>query len=485
MDVLNSMWPEDELWKGSDSRLLDLVANELSPQQVVPSTSPERATEDCLFAPQILGDQLLGDQALFQPLFLDPAIVEQLSPASSPPSSPTTSPSPPSTRSKRSAPAVDTKPTKKITKQSSAAAGKPKRKRKRAKHVPSAIIISSVELKTMTCEQVDQMASEIEKERPLTAEEESDLKSYKRRIMNRESAKESRQKKQELIKDISDALEKSKEHSARLERRIQELERENAQLRLQQGGAPPMPQPLDTDEEMSDCLTPGSGSSSDQGSPTSPSSFWSLGKASLPGKAGVCLFVVLLSFGLMFTAIQPGDFNNHSQLSAIAPLILQQSQGRAITNDPFVSAAQLEKLSSLASAGSRAGSYLETGLHSVHSSRDLLDYEPVATAAGLFTPLTTRSTTKVQETEEHFDIHQTANSTAEGCDRLESYDMDVSADTASVNVVFSSAATGRTELELDLHFVDLPQEAFAGNHVPKAVPGQGASWHSNGHSVCL
>lgn len=458
MDVLDSMWPEQDLWKGSDSSLLNLVARELSPQQVVPNTSPERAPESSCFSPELLG---VCQQDLFQPLFLD-TIVE-LSPASSPVASPdgtdyTPSPSssPPTTRNRRSTVAsVDTKPSKKIAKASAGA----KRKRKRAKHVPTAVLISGVQLKTMTCEQIDEMAAGIEKQRPLTAEEEADLKSYKRRIMNRESAKESRQKKQELIKDISDALQESKEHNERLQRRIRQLEEENSKLRMGAACTPMhAPAPVDLlDEVMSDCSSPSSGSDEGSPEPASPSSFWSLGQASLPGKAGVCLFVVLLSFGLMFTAIQPGDFNNHSQLSALAPLMLQQSSGRAITNEPFVSASQMEKLASIASAGSR-GSMLDAG---VHYSRDLLHYEPLSSAElkGFNAAPATRTTTNYLEAEEAFDVHQAANSTSEGFDAAESYDMDLSMDSSSINVVFSSAASGRAELELDLHYIDVLQDA--------------------------
>jgi len=474
MDSLDSMWPEQDLWKASDSSILNLVAHELSPQQVVPSSSPERAPESSCFSPELLG---VCQQDLFQPLFLDTIgeLAQAASPACSPESAVSKAPSPPRTRSKANAAlGVDTKPAKKIAKAATGA----KRKRKRAKHVPTAVLISSVQLKTMTCEQIDTMAAEIEKQRPLTAEEEADFKSYKRRIMNRESAKESRQKKQELIKDISDALQESKEHNERLQRRIRELEEENSKLRMG-GVCPPVhvPAPVDLlDEVMSDCSSPSSGS--EEGSPASPSSFWSLGQASLPGKAGVCLFVVLLSFGLMFTAIQPGDFNNHSQLSALAPLMLQQSTGRAITNEPFVSSSQMEKLAAIASSGSR-GSMIDAG---VHYSRDLLHYEPLSSTdfQGFNAAPATRTTAKYHEAEEAFDVHQAANSTSDGFEVAESYDMDLSVDSSSVNVVFSSSATGRTELELDLHYIEVPHDAHPAKE--HAVAGH-ANLRTDGHSI--
>lgn len=478
MDTFDSMWPEEELWKGSDSRLLDLVARELSPQQVVPSSSPERAPESSCFSPELLG---VCQQDVFQPLFLDS--INELSSASSPADSLACqpecrrgeAPSPSATRSRQGAASgVDTKPAKKIAKASAGA----KRKRKRAKHVPTAVLITSVQLKTMSCEQIDERVAEIEKQRPLTAEEEADFKSYKRRIMNRESAKESRQKKQELIKDISDALQESKEHNERLQRRIRQLEQENAKLRM--GAACPSvhtPAPVDLlDEIMSDCPSPSS-SGSEEGSPASPSSFWSLGQASLPGKAGVCLFVVLLSFGLMFTAIQPGDFNNHSQLSALAPLVLQHSTGRAITNEPFVSGAQMEKLTSITAEGSR-GSMVDTG---VHYSRDLLHYEPLQSTnfQGFNAAPATRSTAKYAEAEEAFDMHQSANSTSDGFGAGESYDMDLSVDASSINVVFSSSASGRAQLELDLHFIDVPHDV---HHAKEPATGH-TSLQADGRSI--
>lgn len=438
MDVLNAMWPEEELWKSSDSSILEMVANELSPQQVVPTSSPDHCPESSFFSPQLMNEELL------QPLFFEHSLVEPTSsPISSASESLHSTPSPPLTRSRRSAaPSVSTKPTKKIAKTPSS--DKPKRKRKRAKHTPTAVIISNVQLKTMTCEQIDALAADIERERPLTAEEDADFKSYKRRIMNRESARESRQKKQELIKDISDALTESKEHSARLERRIRALEAENAKLRLAQGLQPTLPTVTSEvmDIEDSDCTSPDSCSSS---SPASPNSFWSLGKASLPGKAGVCLFVVLLSFGLMFTAIQPGDFNNHSQLSAIAPVLLRHSSGRTITNEPFISSAQVEKLSSIASA-SGGGMQLEQG---VHFSRDLLQFEPSMEKKSSW-PSTSH---------DDLDGRQLTNTTTFGCEEHEGYNMDLSIDASGVSVMFSTAQSGSPRLEVDVRYADVPVHA--------------------------
>lgn len=181
------------------------------------------------------------------------------------------------------------------------------------KHVPRAIVLSDEEIRQMTIEDIDLIQEKIQEKRDITSEEEKDLKWHKRRIMNRLSAKESRDRKQNKLQELSSALAEANSENERLQQRIRELESQlSSQTSVQH-------QPITISPNTSMDFEDSETSSSPLGSPFEsanldyPSfSFFAIGKMSTPtpSEAGICLFVMLLSIGLIFPFLHAPNTSN-------------------------------------------------------------------------------------------------------------------------------------------------------------------------------
>jgi len=112
---------------------------------------------------------------------------------------------------------------------------------------------------------LDEMVKSVQQERELTKDEQTQLKKHRRLIRNRESAQLSRQKKKQYVSDLEERI-------RRLENENMNLKNEVSQLKSQLG-----------DKSL---LAPGS----------TPKIF----NKKSASAAGICLFVILFSIGLLF-----------------------------------------------------------------------------------------------------------------------------------------------------------------------------------------
>lgn len=183
-------------------------------------------------------------------------------------------------------PSVDQKPSKSIKKR------KPSRKPKKVASPASLthkkdLNFSREEVLTMTCEQLDRIVENIQQERELTKEEDQEVRKQRRLIKNRESAAASRKRKRGMVEELEQKLAAYKTENDSLKDSLARMSKEN--------------------EDLRERLAMATGNSA-----------WRLGRGNMPtAKAGLCLMVVLLSFGLVFNQFQvsPGSGDMASALS--------------------------------------------------------------------------------------------------------------------------------------------------------------------------
>lgn len=183
-------------------------------------------------------------------------------------------------------PVVDQKPSKSIKKKKST------RKPKKAAPAPSLsnkrdLNFTREEVLTMTCEQLDKIVENIQQTRELTKEEDLEVRKQRRLIKNRESAAASRKRKRGMVEELEMKMAAFKAENDDLKERLTRLSTEN--------------------EDLRERLARATGNSA-----------WRLGRGSMPSaKAGLCLMVVLLSFGLVFNQFEPTPGSNDLIASAL------------------------------------------------------------------------------------------------------------------------------------------------------------------------
>lgn len=184
-------------------------------------------------------------------------------------------------------PVVDQKPSKSIKKK------KATRKPKKATPVPSLankkdLNFTREEVLTMTCQQLDKIVENIQQTRELTKEEDLEVRKQRRLIKNRESAAASRKRKRGMVEELEQKIAAFKAENTELKERLHKMSTEN--------------------EDLRERLARATGNSA-----------WRLGRGNMPSaKAGLCLMVVLLSFGLVFNQFQPTADSNDLITSALA-----------------------------------------------------------------------------------------------------------------------------------------------------------------------
>jgi len=138
----------------------------------------------------------------------------------------------------------------------------------------SSLFFTRSELLKMSCEELEKRVSAVERVRSLTEKEKKEIKRQRRMIKNRESAYASRVRKKQLVENMEEAMAKIQEENRMLKLRVFELERENQELKA---------------------------------NVRSP---WSIGDTrKIVSQTSTSLFIVLLSFGLLFAQMQP-DINS-------------------------------------------------------------------------------------------------------------------------------------------------------------------------------
>lgn len=151
----------------------------------------------------------------------------------------------------------------------------------------SSLFFSRAELLKMTVDELEQRVSAVEAIRKLTEKEKKEVKKQRRMIKNRESAMASRIRKKQLVENMEEAMAKIKEENESLKKRVNDLEKENFELKSR------LNEP-----------------------------FWSIGSLAGPARiatqTSTSLFIILLSFGLLFAQIQPQD-NTFPQFSSVFP----------------------------------------------------------------------------------------------------------------------------------------------------------------------
>lgn len=195
---------------------------------------------------------------------------------------------------------------------------KPRRSNKRnLTAMEASVTLTREELRNMSSKGLEEYAAQLAATRQLTKGEERALKRQRRLIKNRESAQLSRARKKMYIEELERKVNTVSVHSEHMAAQMAHLAAENKALKeevymlrnaLKQQQQPQQAQPqqhmLQNDSHLqNDCL-----------SKQVEESFTPLSMDSLPGilsskrlsqnarNAGLCLFVVLLSFGILFSA---------------------------------------------------------------------------------------------------------------------------------------------------------------------------------------
>lgn len=142
----------------------------------------------------------------------------------------------------------------------------------------SSLTFSREELLKMTVDELEDRVRVIEDVRSLTTFEKKEVKRQRRMIKNRESAYASRLRKRKLVESMEEQVNRVQQANDALTKRVQYLEEENKQLKAKLA--------------------------------SSPGSFWNVGppkslNSSAVSQTSTSLFIVLLSFGLLFAQLSP------------------------------------------------------------------------------------------------------------------------------------------------------------------------------------
>jgi len=162
---------------------------------------------------------------------------------------------------------------------------------------------------------------EITRMRPLTHAEEKELKRQKRLIKNRESAQASRQRKKSYIDELEAEITKLKQENGFLNSQVGNLSVENRTLREELNKIQTLVKK--TGASIINTMLPRSVSGQ---TPSKPMEHPVVGSSISPrgptqkAKAGVCLLILLFSFGLFFNA-ERGPVKPVSPANAIARIL--------------------------------------------------------------------------------------------------------------------------------------------------------------------
>jgi len=166
-------------------------------------------------------------------------------------------------------------------KKKSRIAGKKRNIQEANKNDPS-ILLDKEKILSLSSQQLEEYIQQLS--RPLTGEEEKQLKRHRRLIKNRESAQLSRQKKKQYVEDLEQQLELLKAETSALREQLCHISSTNQQLEGQ--------------------ITYLHTFIKEQGYPT-PGQTVPFNK-NTAAAAGICMFVILFSFGLVFSAASNG-----------------------------------------------------------------------------------------------------------------------------------------------------------------------------------
>lgn len=162
----------------------------------------------------------------------------------------------------------------------------------------SSLIFSRAQLLKMTVDELDDRVRVVEEVRSLTSEEKKEIKKQRRMIKNRESAYASRVRQKQLVENMEEELNEIKKENEQLSKRVEDLEKENNQLKAR----------LAAKENIGNSFSSTSSSLASFlsiGSPSLKSSSSNIGMMDNVMQTSTSLFIVLLSFGLLFAQIQP------------------------------------------------------------------------------------------------------------------------------------------------------------------------------------
>ena len=166
----------------------------------------------------------------------------------------------------------------------------------------------------MTMDQYEQIVTNITKIRNLTTEELNETVLQRRRIKNRISAKQSRKKKQVEVSSMGQELSNLRKENEVLTEKVRRLEKDNETLReiirsREQPQHIPKMEPIDSSGDFeltfneidieSNSTSPSALSYLSSLDPPSP--FWQI-NGNPAAKGSICLFIVLLTFGLFLNS---------------------------------------------------------------------------------------------------------------------------------------------------------------------------------------
>eukprot|EP01089_Gocevia_fonbrunei_P006425 TRINITY_DN1709_c0_g1_i1.p1 TRINITY_DN1709_c0_g1~~TRINITY_DN1709_c0_g1_i1.p1 ORF type:complete len:502 (-),score=156.51 TRINITY_DN1709_c0_g1_i1:26-1531(-) len=205
----------------------------------------------------------------------------------------------------------------KKTKSSAAAASSSKRPRKRSRKenmAPTAVTLPREQLLKLTSSELDTYAENIRTVRPLTSEEEKDIRRQRRLIKNRESASLSRQRRKNHLAELEANVNALTDENDVLKQEVKDLRSENSNLKEE---VKKLRKIIEQEDETGNYDSENDGTKISTLSKIANAFAIQKKAPNTVKNAGVYLLVLLLSFGVFFNA------NMNPELSTVGPSILQ------------------------------------------------------------------------------------------------------------------------------------------------------------------
>jgi len=203
-------------------------------------------------------------------------------------------------------------------------------------HDVSAVILSRDQLLSYTSKDLDKFTNQITEHRALTSSEERELRRQRRLIKNRESAQASRQRKKVYIDELEAEIAQLKSENLALLKQMEHMNQENSSLRNEVG-------------ELHNWMRKSGFSYTPpetQWHVTGPSKKLNDATTSKVKTAGVCLLIIIFSFGIMFN-LENGSkdslVHRVREMREPVPEVVPHPKGRSILEFPDTRPVDIKK----------------------------------------------------------------------------------------------------------------------------------------------
>jgi len=195
----------------------------------------------------------------------------------------------------------------------------------------SAVALTREQTLSFSSEDMDGFIEQITKVRPLSHAEEKEVKLQRRLIKNRESAQASRQRKKAHVDELEAQIHILKQHNSQLSTQVNQLVHENKSLREELQKLHTLVKKTVVGNVIPDvqAMRPIQ--------PKHPEQHGSHATPAAKANAGVCLLIVLFSFGLFFN-LERGPARAYlAQSKSLIPKVIEAAPGMALGPKVFFS----------------------------------------------------------------------------------------------------------------------------------------------------